>query len=191
MYKRLGLTAFAAFSLTAAMAAHADTQPGFYAGASVGATQISDDGFDNGNVDDSDTGFKVFGGYSFNDNFAIEASYFDLGEVSGRDNFPPFGAVGFDVGVSGLNASAVGRLPVSETFALFGKLGFASYDLDVSVSVPGFGSGSDSESESDLTYGLGVAFKFAEQWEARVEYEAISVDGGDANMISVGGLFRF
>ena len=38
MYKRLGLTAFAALALTAAMAAQADVQPGFYAGAGVGTT---------------------------------------------------------------------------------------------------------------------------------------------------------
>ncbi len=150
-----------------------------------------DEGFDRANVDDSDTGFKVFGGYSFNSNFAVELSYFDLGEVSGRENFPPFGTVSFDVGVSGLNASAVGRLPLSDTFALFGKLGFASYDLDASVNVAGFGSGSDSSSETDMTYGVGGSLSFAGQWEVRVEWEAINVDGGDANMLSVGALYRF
>ena len=137
MHKRLGLSAFAAFALMAAMAAQADTQPGFYAGAGFGTTEISDDAFDGSNVDDSDTGFKIFGGYTFNENFAVEVSYFDLGEASGREDFPPFGNVSFAVGVSGLNASAVGRLPVTTMFSLFGKLGFASYDLDASVSVAG------------------------------------------------------
>lgn len=193
MYKRLGLTAFAAFALTAAMAAQADMQPGFYAGASVGTTKISDDGFDSigVDVDDSDTGFKIFGGYSFNENFAVEVSWFDLGEVSGRIDDPFFGDITFDVGVSGLNGSIVGRLPVSETFALFGKLGVASYDLDGHATVGGFGSGSDSQSETDMTYGIGGALSFGGQWEVRVEYEAISVDDGDANMLSVGGMFRF
>ena len=191
MHKRLGLTAVASFALLATMAAQADTQPGFYAGGSIGLTKISDDAFDDSNVDDSDTGFKIFGGYTFNENFAVEVSYFDLGEVSGRENFPPFGNVSFAVGVSGLNASAVGRLPLTPTFALFGKLGFASYDLDASVSVPGFGSGSDSSSESDLTYGVGGSLSFAQQWEVRAEFEAINVDGGDANMISVGANYRF
>jgi len=39
-------------------------------------------------------------------------------------------------------------------------------------------------------YGAGAALSFG-QFEARAEFEAINVDGGDANMISVSGLFRF
>jgi OOP family OmpA-OmpF porin len=188
MHKRLGLTVFAAFALSAAMAAQADVKPGFYAGASVGTTKLSDDAFDNSgiDIDDTDTGFKIFGGYSFNDNFAVELSWFDLGEVTGRD-----AGDSFSVGVSGLNASAVGRLPLSETFSLFGKLGFASYDLDAHVNLAGIGSGSDSQSETDLTYGVGGALSFGGQWEVRLEWEAINVDNGDANMLSVGGMYRF
>ena len=137
------------------------------------------------------TGFKIFGGYSFNNNFAVELSYFDLGEVSGSFNDPFFGNITFDVGVSGLNASVVGRLPVSETFSVFGKLGFASYDLDAHATVFGVGSGSDSQSETDMTYGVGAALSFGGQWEMRAEFEAINVDDGDANMLSIGALYRF
>jgi OOP family OmpA-OmpF porin len=190
MGKRLGLSVFAALALTAAMAAQADVQPGFYVGAGFGSTKIDDDGFDDAGIDfdDSDTGFKVFGGYSFNQNFAIEASYFDFGEASGSfDDF--VGPVSFDVGVSGLSASAVGVLPLSDMFSLFGRLGYASYDIDAHASVGGQ-SGSSSESESDLVYGAGAALSLG-QFEARAEFEAINVDGGDANMISLSGLFRF
>jgi OmpA-OmpF porin, OOP family len=191
MYKRLGLTAFAALALTATMAAQADVGPGFYAGVGFGTTKIEDDGFDGFDVDDSDTGFKFFGGYSFNENFAIEASYFDLGETSGRIDDPFFGDFDFEAGVSGLSAAAVGRIPVSQSFALFGKIGFTSYDIDVSVSVPGLGGGSGSESESDLMYGVGGSLSFAERFEARLEYEMINVDDGDASMISLSGAYRF
>lgn len=189
MDKRLGLIAFAAFALTAAMAARADVQPGFYMGAGVGATKIDDDGFDDIDFDDSDVGFKVFGGYRISPNFAVEASYFDLGEASGHFE-DIFDSVDFDVGVSGFNASVVGILPVSDMFSLFGKIGYASYDIDAHVDVAGVGSGSDSQSESDMTYGLGGELSFG-QFAVRLEYEAISVDNGDANMISVGGVFRF
>ena len=189
MYKRLGLSALAALALTASMAARADVQPGFYMGAGFGSTKIDDDGFDDIDFDDSDTGFKVFGGYSFNQYFAVEATYFDFGEASG--SFDDFGdTVNFDVGVSGLAASAVGMLPVADMFTLFGKIGYASYDIDAHVDIVGVGSGSSSESESDLMYGAGAALSFG-QFEARAEYEMINVDGGDANMISLSGLYRF
>jgi OOP family OmpA-OmpF porin len=186
------MSVFAALALTAAMAAKAEVQPGLYVGAGFGASKIDDDGFDDAGIDfdDSDIGFKVFGGYSFNQNFAIEASYFDLGEASG--SFEDIvGTVNFDVGVSGFNVSAVGVLPLSDMFSLFGKLGYASYDLDAHASVTGVGSGSDSSSESDMTYGAGASLAFAERFEARLEFEAINVDGGDANLISLSGLYRF
>jgi OmpA-OmpF porin, OOP family len=186
MHKRLGMSVFAALALTAAMAAQADVQPGFYAGAGLGTTKIDDDGFDDVAFDDSDTGFKIFGGYSFNQNFAVEATYFDLGEASGS-----FG-VGdnFDVGISGFGVAAVGVLPLSDMFSLFGKLGYASYDIDAHVELAGVGSGSGSDSQSDMTFGAGAALSFG-QFEARAEFEAINVDGGDANMISLSGLYRF
>jgi OOP family OmpA-OmpF porin len=186
MYKRLGLTAFAAFALSAALAAQADTQPGFYVGAGVGTTKVSDDAFDGSGIDDSDTGFKLFGGYDFNQNFAVEVSYLDLGEASISD-----AGDSLTVGVTALTASAVGRLPVSDMFALYGKLGYASYDVKARFSVAGFGSGSGSDSDSDLIYGVGGALSFGGNFEARLEYEALNVDGGDLNMISIGALYRF
>ncbi|HXS91770.1 MAG TPA: outer membrane beta-barrel protein [Steroidobacteraceae bacterium] len=184
MHKRLGLTALAALALMAATAAQADTQPGFYAGAGIGSTKVGDD--DLSGVDDSDTGFKIFGGYTFTENWGVEVSYFDFGEAS-----VSAGNSSASVGITGLSASAVGRLPVNDMFAVYGKLGFASYDVDLDFNnVPGFGSGHLSDSDSDLIYGVGGALSFGGNFEARLEYEALNVDG-DASMISVSGLFRF
>jgi len=183
MHKRLGLTALAALALMAATAAQADTQPGFYAGAGIGSTKVGDD---ISGVDDSDTGFKIFGGYTFTENWGVEVSYFDFGEAS-----VSAGNSSASVGITGLSASAVGRLPVNDMFAVYGKLGFASYDVDLDFNnVPGFGSGHLSDSDSDLIYGVGGALSFGGNFEARLEYEALNVDG-DASMISVSGLFRF
>ena len=185
MHKRLGLTVIAAFALAASMAAQADTQPGFYAGAGIGTTKIGDSSFDGTGIDDSDTGFKIFGGYTFNENWGVEVSYFDFGEASASD-----GGDSVSVGVTGLSAAAVGRLPINDMFAVYGKLGFASYDVKAKFNVAGFGSGSASDSDSDMIYGIGGAMSFGGNFEARLEYEALNVDG-DASMISVSGLFRF
>ena len=60
MDKRLALSAFAALALTAAMAARADVQPGFYMGAGVGSTKIDDDGFDDIDFDDGIVPMRMF-----------------------------------------------------------------------------------------------------------------------------------
>ena len=48
----------------------------FYLGASIGENYIEQDNvFLGEDFDDSDTGYKVFGGYQFHRNFAVEANY--------------------------------------------------------------------------------------------------------------------
>jgi OOP family OmpA-OmpF porin len=189
MHKRLGSSALATLALTAAMTAQADVAPGFYVGAGFGTTEISEESIEDFTADDSDTGLKVFGGYSFNEYFAIEASYFDFGEASGTIDDEEFGDFDFAVGVTGINAAAIARIPVAEMFALFGKVGFASYDLEFDVSL-GDISGSQSESESDMVYGGGAALSFG-ALEVRAEYEVLNVEDGDVNLISLSGLYRF
>jgi OmpA-OmpF porin, OOP family len=191
MHKRLGLSTLAALALTAAMTARGEVAPGFYVGAGFGTTEVSEDSIDEFIADDSDTGLKAFGGYNFNEYFAIEASYFDFGEASGTIEDPDFGDIDFSTGVTGMSAAAVGRLPVAGMFAVFGKVGFASYDVEFDVTLPGFGSGSQSASETDMIYGVGGALSFADRFEARVEYEVLNVENGDVNMICVTGLYRF
>ena len=189
MYKRLGLSALAALALTVTTAARADMAPGFYVGAGIGTTEVSEESIEEFTADDSDNGFKIFGGYSFNEFFAVEASYFDLGQASGTIEDPFFGDFDFEVGVSGLSGAVVGRIPAGEMFSVFGKIGFAQYDLDFDVTIDGE-SGSDSESESDMIYGGGIGLGIG-AFELRAEYEVLNVEDGDVNMISVSGLYRF
>src|SRR4029453_14758447 len=54
---------------------------GFYVGASVGQATSTDCNLPS--CDDKDTSYRVFGGYQFNRNLALEGGYAPLGEVSG------------------------------------------------------------------------------------------------------------
>ena len=181
MCKRPGSIALAAFGLAAIMlAATAQGQPGFYAGASIGSSDFE---LDDGEVATDDIGYKVFGGYDFNRYFAIELAYFDGGTLI-EDIFD------LTLGVSGFIGSAVGSVPLGDSFALFAKLGYAAYDVDVDSAFLGLQS--EADSDSDLAYGAGLAVRFAERWEIRVEYEALDLsEGADFSMTSVSGLYRF
>jgi OmpA-OmpF porin, OOP family len=184
MDKRLALNGLAIVGLAFGAAAYAEEAPGFYAGASVGQSSVEVSEVD---FDGSDTAFKIFGGYAFNQNFALELAWFDAG--SPDEAVAPGAAVAVDL--SGLNASAVGRLPLGDVFALFGKIGFASYDAEVSGRVNGSTIFSEDASDEDLTYGIGGEFRFGQTFGLRAEYEIVDVSDADFNFLSVGGVFRF
>lgn len=186
MYKRFALNGVAMLGLLAGTSAYADQAPGFYLGAGVSQATVKVDEVD---FNDSDNGFKVLAGYNFNNNFGAEVTYFDGGAPS-EDYDLGFGPpVTVEVAFTGVNFSLVGRIPVNETFSVFGKLGYASYDVKVTGSSGGF-SDSESDSDNDMSYGGGLALSFG-KFDLRGEYEAINLDGGDFHVISLSGVYRF
>lgn len=161
--------------LSAAPLAFAET--GFYLGAGAGQTSF-DVGSTAGtgiSVDDSDTGFKLYGGFKFNPNFAVEAGYADIGSAT-------MVAPGFfnaEVEASALFVDAVGLLPLNEQFALFGRLGLAMTNTELSVIVPGVGSATVDDDEAELKFGLGAQFSFSRSVALRGEWERYMDVGGD------------
>jgi hypothetical protein len=134
MHKRLGLTAIAALALAASMAAQADTQPGFYCRRGLGTTKIGDDA-STARIDDSDYGLQDLRRLRFNENSRVEVSYFDLGEASA--------SAGRRQRRRRLSALSARRRPAADQrhVRVFGKLGYASYDIDAHVELAGVGSG--------------------------------------------------
>lgn len=186
MHKRMALNGLALLGLLASTTVLAETQPGFYVGAGIGSAsiEVDDTGFDA-----DDTAFKVFGGYNFNQYFGVEAAYFDGGKpdevVAGTG-----GQGRIEVGPTGLNLSAVGRLPLGEAFSLFGKLGYASYDIDIKGRVNGQVVASASGSDEDVSYGVGAAYNFG-AFELRGEYEGIDIADGSFTVLSLSGIYKF
>jgi OOP family OmpA-OmpF porin len=183
MIKRMALNGLVLAGMFASASALADVQPGFYAGAGVGKASIEVDDTD---FDADDTAFKVFGGYNFNRNFAVELAYIDGGKPDQR-----FGPGSVDVSIDGLNLSAVGRVPVNDVFSLFGKIGFASYDGEVNGRIGNTVVVSDDGSDEDLSYGVGASFNIGTSFEVRGEYEAIDVSDGSFTLLSVSGVYKF
>lgn len=189
------LFAAAVLVLSGLVAASQASAQGFYIGGSVGQSDI-DDGIakpeliSSGTVDGKDTGYKVFGGYQFNQYFGLELAYVDLGKVSYSGTFLGVPVTGGTVKVSGFNFSAVGTYPLNPSFALFGKLGvFASEEKasDVTGGVPF----SDKVRETDLSVGLGVSYNFTKNVSARAEWERFKLHNSDADLLSIGIVYKF
>lgn len=117
------------------------------------------------------TAFRVAGGYQVNKNFGIEANYMD----SGKTTASGFG-VTVDGGVTGFGVAAVGMLPLSETFALTGKIGVESMSLKVTGT--GFGVAvSQSASNTNATFGVGMKYNLTPSVALRAQYEDFGTVG--------------
>src|SRR5476649_1369415 len=106
---------------------------GWYTGANIGRSQAKIDdaritsgllgaGFGTTGISDRDrdTGYKLFGGYQFNRNFALEGGYFDLGKFSFTATTTPPGTLNGSIRLRGLNFDALGFLPFTEKLSGFG-----------------------------------------------------------------------
>lgn len=158
---------------------------GGYIGAGAGLTTVDvcDDLNSLGatSCDDEDTGLKVFGGYKFNPNFAVEGLWADLGEVSATG---PGGTA--TVEVDGFGAAAVGIIPLNEQFSIFGKVGAFMWD----ASGGGAASGTDDDG-TDIMFGAGVSWDFTSRFGVRAEWERFDIDGDDVDFLSVGLQINF
>jgi OOP family OmpA-OmpF porin len=172
--------------------ARADEATGFYLGGSIGQSEIKDACEGLTDCDDSDTAWKAFAGYSFNQYFAVEGGYIDFGEASGTDA----GITG-SAEAWGVTAHAVGSIPIFQGFSLIGRIGAVYWDAEASAT-----SGGTTLTESDdgisLAYGAGVQWMFGRNFGLRAEYEVFDGIGDDSttgesdiHVISAGIVFKF
>jgi hypothetical protein len=160
-----------------ATAATADDLKGLYAGIGVASTSV-----DGGPIDDSGTSFKIFAGYSFNKFLALELSYLDGGTAKEAQNFlvpgtPPV-STSDQAENKIFNLSVVGNLPLTESFSLFGKLGYADIDTDTKSSFSVGNSvftGANDNQRKKLSYGAGATYSYGKSFQLRAEYEGFDV----------------
>ncbi len=155
--------------------AFAQANEGWYAGVSVGSSEIDDGctGVPAGvSCDDSDTGIKLFGGKQVTKNWGGEFGFIDLGEATLS---APIGTAKFEA--DGFFLAGTGTIPFGqkEKFALFGKLGVLRWDVTANVT----GLGSASDDGFSPMFGIGLKYDFTERFGIRGEWERF-LDVGDA-----------
>lgn len=157
---------------------------GFYAGLSFGQSSLDLDCSGVPQCDDSDSAWRILGGYRFNRNFAAELGYINFGEFTFGDG----GANSVSVEATGFELVAVGMWPLSNEFSVYGKVGLFRWDTDATGT--GVFAGSASDSGTDVTFGAGVQYDFTKQFGVRGEWQRYSADD-DVDVFSVGVVFRF
>jgi OOP family OmpA-OmpF porin len=152
------------------------------------------------------SGYKLQMGYQFNQKFALEGGYVDLGKfnITNRVTAPFVGSLRGDVKADGWNLMAVGRVSVTDSFALLGKAGtiYSTTTGDYSTSgavflAPGVQS-SYKKSEFNLAYGVGAQYSINKTLAVRGEVErfvdlrpADTATKGSVVLYSLGLIFSF
>ena len=157
---------------------------GFSIGASAvrASVDVKDVGID---IDGDASGYRLFGVYMFNEKYGIEVGLSTFGEPN--DSTIPSN---MHVETDSYDVFAVGTYPLSPNFSMIAKAGVAYSQTETEV-------GDDDETEThhsstDLAVGFGGQYEFTERFAIRGEVEWIdSKNAGAANMISLGGMWRF
>jgi OOP family OmpA-OmpF porin len=205
-------TALAAALLAAAPALAQSRGPylgisGGYSRSDIDTGEINDEARSAGfatastSADETDTAWKVFAGFQFNRNFALELGYADLGEFSSRTRTTgPAATVNGEFKAKAWSLDAVGTLPLNDRFSLLARAGAMYYDLDARAAAVAAGVPvTVHESDKDVSWkaGLGAQYSFATNLGARLEWEHYhrlgDADTGksDVDTISLGLQFRF
>ncbi len=184
----------------------------WYAGANAGQSRARIDdarisasllgsGFASSTIadDDRSTGFKLFGGYQFNRNLALEGGYFDLGRFGFNATTVPAGTLDGRIQLRGLNLDLVGRLPVSDRFSVFGRVGINYAEARDSFSGTGAVRVLDPnprKHDANIKFGAGLQYDFTEALGVRAEVERYRINDavgnkGDVDLFSVGLVYRF
>ena len=208
--RMIGVVGIAAAGWSA-LPANAQLTPsliGLYVGASAGPTYADLDAKANNNsafnwVDRGDVGGKLYAGFRFHRNFALEAGYGDFGRVTARTgDFTGF--VEREWRTKGAFADLVGYVPIgSGRWSAFGKVGAAWTDMRVRTSTGGALTATpldrDHIREVNFKFGFGGQFDITPRLVARAEVEvftgvgdgSVGLGNGSIGLYSAGIQFRF
>jgi OOP family OmpA-OmpF porin len=125
----------------------------------------------------TETGWKTFGGYLFNDHFGAEAAWVDPGDAN--DN-------GATLETHGIVLQRVGRLRMGVRFALMGKVGAFFWEQSAR-----HGSFREDRNGTDLARAIGGSYGFCEnRLRVRLEWEEYDSDI-DVAMLPLGIAYHF
>jgi OOP family OmpA-OmpF porin len=163
-------------ALLGAAAAHAE---GLSVGGSLGSSHYKGDDIGGLATDRSDTGGKIYGGYSFTPNLGLELGYAQLGKFSS-----PAG----ELKARGTYLDAVGTVPLGNNFSALGRVGIFGGRAENSFT-------GTTDTGTNLKVGAGVQYDFDKNFGVRGEWERYRFETGgtkaNTDMYSVGLNYKF
>lgn len=141
-------------------------------------------------IDGDNDSYKLGAGYAVNRNFSLEAAYQGFSSQHATTDCPPgFACVGLVIplttraDLTAYSLSAIGSIPLTDRFDVFGRVGITSWDVDFK----GISSAFDTSGE-DFLYGAGLGWSLDDHWKVSAEYEKVELGIDTA---SIGVSYRF
>ena len=208
----IGLAGLGSLMTVAAAPTWAQEGGYFYGGASVGQSRARIDeeritstlagvGLATTSMtrDERDTGYKLFGGYQLNRNFAIEGGYFNLGKFGFSSTTVPAGTLNGQIKLQGLNLDLVGTLPLVGGLSAIGRVGAQFADARDRFSGTGAVSVRDPNPRkraANYKFGAGLQYEISPAFLVRAEAERYRINDavgnhGDVNLFSVSLVIPF
>ena len=153
-------------------------------GGSVGTASIDEpvDGF---RFDADSTSYRIYGGYQFNEYFALEGGYMDLGNFD--EQIQQGGTVvPISADADGFTFAARGSVPLGEKFALHGTIG--SFFWDGANEIAGINS---NVSDSNIFFGAAASFDVTTNVSLRAEATQYELDGVNSEVFGLGFQLNF
>lgn len=177
---------------------------GFYAGVNLGRSNTS--ALPGAIMTKSnDTVYGILGGYQFTKNWGAEAFYTGAGKWTAVDANPATKTANGKADTWGIVGT--GTLPLSDSFSLYGKLGYASTKTSVScATVAGAACGAGGPTNATrgaATYGLGATYNVTPAIGIRFGWDrygaavtnAVNTGGAksnyNSNVYSLAAVFKF
>ncbi len=142
-----------------------------YGGAGIGYSSFSVDatGFE-----DSELATRQFLGLRYGRFMGVEAGYINLGTASDQIAAPSGpGSVSERIKTWGYDLSLIGRYPLNEELAAFGKLGVIRWDSEDTLGTLALPNKTDGD---DLILGVGLDFRGSNRVHIRVEAEVVDIE---------------
>ena len=124
-----------------------------------------------------DTAYKLFGGYQFSNNFALEAGYFNLGRFTYATALPA-GILNGRYETEGVNLDLLATMPLTTKFSALARLGVNYANTRDAFSGPGLpvsASVDNSQRANNVKLGLGLQYEITPSMLVRGEAERFRV----------------
>ena len=161
--------------------------PGFYVGSGLGEAEAQD-ASEYGLSNDTDTAFRIYGGYEFSRLLTAEIGYLNLGDYTGT--IPSIeGPAATRVELDGFSIGLRPQIALNENWFAQVQIGVFLWEADAQVRSP-VGIIRANDDGEDPYYGLGFGRSFGPSWQVSGEWTRFETDESDVDFINLALTYR-